>query len=107
RPLEWSNEATATVVLVAQGYPGRVENGKRITGIEEANRIEGVKIYHAGTRLQDGVVYTAGGRILNVTARGASLTQALERAYFACEMIEFEGKDYRKDIGRKGLAKQQ
>ena len=106
RSLDWSSEATATVVLVAQGYPGRVENGKRITGIEEASRLEGVNIYHAGTRLQDGAIYTAGGRVLNVSARGATLAQALERAYFASEMVEFEGKDYRKDIGRKGLAKQ-
>jgi phosphoribosylamine--glycine ligase len=51
-------------------------------------------------------VYTAGGRVLNVTARGATLAEALNRAYFASEMIEFDGKDYRRDIGRKGLIKQ-
>jgi phosphoribosylamine--glycine ligase len=106
RPLEWSSEVTATVVLVAGGYPGKVETGKKITGLADAARLEGVKIYHAGTKLQDGVVYTAGGRVLNVTARGATLQQALDRAYFAAEMIEFEGRDFRKDIGRKGLSKQ-
>jgi phosphoribosylamine---glycine ligase len=104
RALEWRPDATATVVLVAKGYPGRVDSGKPISGLDEAARIEGVKVYHAGTRLIDGVVYTAGGRVLNVTARGATLAEALDRAYFAVEMIEFEGKDYRRDIGRKGLA---
>jgi phosphoribosylamine--glycine ligase len=106
RKLEWRQDAAATVVLVASGYPGKVENGKQIFGLDEAKRIEGVKVYHAGTRWEDGKVYTAGGRVLNVTARGATLAEALERAYFVAQMIEFEGKDYRKDIGKKGLAKQ-
>ena len=64
-----------------------------------------MKVFHAGTRWEDGKVYTAGGRVLNVTARGTTLAEALERAYFVAEMIEFEGKDYRRDIGRKGLLK--
>src|SRR5262245_40553236 len=105
RKLEWLPDATATVVLVANGYPGKVESGKEIIGLDEAKRIEGVRVYHAGTRRVGGKVYTAGGRVLNVTARGATLAQALERAYFVAQMIEFDGKDYRKDIGRKGLAK--
>ena len=105
RKLEWDAEPSATIALVASGYPGKIENGKRVTGLERATRQDGVKIYHAGTRMEDGNVFTAGGRVLNVTARGATLTQALDRAYAACEMIEFEGKDYRRDIGRKGLAK--
>jgi len=105
RSVEWSNEVTATVVLVASGYPGKVENGKRIDNLDAAARLDGVRIYHAGTRLEDGKIYTAGGRVLNVTARGATLSQALDRAYAAAEVIHFDGKDYRKDIGRKGLAK--
>jgi phosphoribosylamine--glycine ligase len=105
RKLEWRNEATATVVLVANSYPGKVENGKEIFGLDEVKRIDGVKVYHAGTRSEGGKIYTAGGRVLNVTARGATLAEALERAYFVAQMIEFEGKDYRKDIGKKGLAK--
>jgi phosphoribosylamine--glycine ligase len=104
--VKWRKEAAATVVLVAREYPGKVESGKRISGLEEAKRIKDVKVYHAGTRWHDGHVYTAGGRVLNVTARGATLAEALERAYFVAQMIEFEGKDYRKDIGKKGLAKQ-
>ena len=74
--------------------------------LQDLFRIDGVKVYHAGTRAEGGKIYTAGGRILNVTARGATLVEALERAYFVAQMIEFEGKDYRKDIGKKGLAKQ-
>ena len=106
RRVEWSSEVTATVVLVASGYPGKYESGKRIEGLDEAGRVDGVRVYHAGTREQDGKIYTAGGRILNVTARGATLSQALDRAYAAAEMIRFEGKDYRRDIGKKGLAKE-
>ena len=106
RHVEWSSEVTATVVLVASGYPGKFESGKRIEGLAEAGRLEGVCIYHAGTREQDGKIYTSGGRILNVTARGKTLSQALDRAYAAAEMIRFDGKDYRRDIGRKGLAKE-
>src|SRR5437016_4767285 len=104
--LEWRPEAAATVVLVAGDYPGKVENGKQIFGLEEVKRIEGVKVYHAGTRWEGGKFYTAGGRVLNVTALGATLAKALERAYYVAQMIEFEGKDCRKDIGRKGLAKE-
>ena len=104
--VEWSRDVTATVVLVGAGYPGKVENGKRIDGLDEAGRLEGVRIYHAGTRAEDGRIYTSGGRILNVTARGATLSQALDRAYAAAEVIKFEGKDYRRDIGKKGLAKE-
>jgi len=106
RHVEWSSEVTATVVLVASGYPGKFESGKRIEGLDDAGRLEGVRIYHAGTREQDGKIYTSGGRILNVTARGKTLSQALDRAYAAAEMIRFDGKDYRRDIGRKGLAKE-
>jgi phosphoribosylamine--glycine ligase len=105
RSVEWSTEVAATVVLVASGYPGKVETGKRIDGLDEAARLDGVRVYHAGTRLEGGIVYTAGGRVLNVTARGATLSQALDRAYAAAEVIRFDGKDYRKDIGKKGMAK--
>jgi len=105
RKLEWSTGATVTVVLVSSGYPGKYDTGKQIFGLDEAKRIEGVKVFHAGTRWEDGRFYTSGGRVLNVTARGTTLAEALERAYFVAEMIEFESKDYRKDIGRKGIEK--
>jgi phosphoribosylamine--glycine ligase len=105
RKLEWRSDAAATVVLVAGAYPAKVENGKEIFGLEEAKRIEGVKVYHAGTRREGNRVYTAGGRVLNVTALGSTLAEALEKAYFVAQMIEFEGKDYRRDIGKRGLGK--
>jgi phosphoribosylamine--glycine ligase len=103
--LQWRPDASATVVLVSQGYPGRIEPGKEISGLEEARRIEGVTVFHAGTRREGGKLYTAGGRVLNVTALGSTLAEALERAYFVSEMIEFDGKDYRRDIGKKGLSR--
>jgi phosphoribosylamine--glycine ligase len=103
--LEWRSDAAATVVLVSAGYPGKVETGKQIHGLAEASRVKDVKVHHAGTRWDDGRIYTAGGRVLNVTARGATLNEALERAYFVAQMIEFDGKDYRKDIGQKGLSR--
>ncbi len=106
RPLEWRPDAAATVVLVAGAYPGKVETGKEIFGLDEAKRVDGVKVYHAGTRWEAGKIYTAGGRVLNVTARGATLAEALDRAYFVAQMIEFDGKDCRRDIGQKGLSKQ-
>ncbi|HEY2380839.1 MAG TPA: phosphoribosylamine--glycine ligase [Terriglobia bacterium] len=106
RRLEWREGAAATVVLVARDYPGKVENGKQIFGLDEAKRIGGVKIYHAGTRAEGGRIYTNGGRVLNVTARGATLAEALEKAYSVSQMIEFDGKDYRRDIGKKGLVKE-
>ena len=84
-PVEWSSEVTATVVLVASGYPGKYETGKRIEGLDEAGRLPGVRIYHAGTKEEGGHIYTSGGRILNVTARGVTLSQALDRAYAAAE----------------------
>jgi phosphoribosylamine--glycine ligase len=105
RKLEWSSDVTATVALVSKGYPGRTEPGKEVRRLAEAARIEGVKVFHAGTQWQDGKIFTAGGRVLNVTGRGSSLAVALERAYAAAEVIEFEGKDYRRDIGQKGLSK--
>jgi phosphoribosylamine--glycine ligase len=105
RRLEWRTDAAATVVLVSREYPGKVENGKEIRGLEAAKRVDGVKVYHAGTRAEGGKIYTNGGRVLNVTARGGTLAEALDRAYAVAQMIEFEGKDYRRDIGKKGLGK--
>jgi phosphoribosylamine--glycine ligase len=101
--LEWLPDATATVVLVSRGYPGQMEVGKEIAGLDRARRVDGVKVYHAGTRWEDGRIYTAGGRVLNVTGSGQTLSEALDRAYSAAEMIEFDGREYRKDIGQKGL----
>ena len=103
--LEWHADATATVALVADTYPGKVQTGKRISNLDKAGKVDNVKVYHAGTRYEDGHYYTAGGRVLNVTASGTTLSEALDRAYAVAEMIQFEGKAYRRDIGKRGLLK--
>jgi phosphoribosylamine--glycine ligase len=104
--LTWRPVAAATLVLVSGGYPGKVEKGAEITGLDEARSVADVRVYHAGTRREGRRLYTAGGRVLNVTGTGSNLKEALEKAYFAAEMIDFEGKDYRRDIGQKGLRKE-
>ncbi len=101
--LKWSHDPAVCVVLASGGYPGSYEVGKKITGIEEADRLEGVKVFHAGTTARDGAFYTAGGRVLGVTARGADLAQAVERAYAGVARIHFDGMHYRKDIAARTL----
>ena len=101
--LKWSPEPAVCVVLASGGYPGAYEMGKKISGIEEADRLEGVKVFHAGTVACDGAFYTAGGRVLGVTARGGDLAQAVERAYAGVARIRFEGMHYRKDIAARAL----
>ena len=101
----WSNDATACVVLASGGYPGAYESGKEISGLEDAARVEGVQVFHAGTVERDGKFFTAGGRVLNVCGRGKNLTEALERAYQATERIRFEGMQYRRDIGARAAKK--
>ena len=104
--LKWSSGPAVCVVLASGGYPGAYEMGKKITGIEEADRLQGVKVFHAGTTARDGAFYTAGGRVLGVTARGADLAQAVERAYAGVARIQFEGMHYRKDIAARALSRQ-
>jgi phosphoribosylamine--glycine ligase len=87
------------------GYPGTFEQGKRIDGLEEANAVKGVKVFHAGTSKREGAYYSAGGRVLGVTARAADLETAVERAYDACGKISFAGAHYRKDIAGRALKK--
>jgi phosphoribosylamine---glycine ligase len=99
----WSQDASVCVVMSSGGYPGTFEAGKRIDGLDEAARIEGVKVFHAGTSKRDGVYYTSGGRVLGVTARAADLQTAVKRAYEACGKISFEGAHYRNDIAARAL----
>jgi phosphoribosylamine--glycine ligase len=99
----WSRDASACVVMSSGGYPGTFEQGKRIDGLQEAGAIEGVKVFHAGTSKRDGVYYSAGGRVLGVTARAADLEMAAARAYEACGKISFAGAHYRKDIAGRAL----
>ncbi len=102
---KWSPDASVCVVVSSGGYPGTFEAGKRIMGLEEAERIAGVKVFHAGTTRRDGGYYTAGGRVLGVSARAPDLESAVERAYAAVRKIGFENAHYRKDIAARALKK--
>jgi phosphoribosylamine--glycine ligase len=91
--------------MASGGYPGAYEVGKKITGLEDAGKLEGIKVFHAGTSKRDGAFYTSGGRVLGVTARAAELEAAVQLAYEACAKIGFEGAHYRKDIAGRALKK--
>ncbi len=98
--LAWRPESAVCVVMASAGYPGAYEKGQVITGIDEAARMEGVKVFHAGTvRDDEGRFLTAGGRVLGVTALGEDLEAARRRAYEAVDRIHFEGAHFRRDIG--------
>ncbi len=101
--LNWSDDWAVCVVLASEGYPGSYEKGKVITGIEDAEAIPGVRVFHAGTALKDGKLVTAGGRVLNVVALADTFEGARDKAYEACKLIDFEGKQLRRDIGLKAL----
>jgi len=102
---KWSPDASVCVVMASGGYPGTFEMGKRIDGLSEAGLAEGVKVFHAGTSKRDGIYYTAGGRVLGVTARAPDLAAAVAKAYEACGKISFEGAHYRTDIAVRALKK--
>jgi phosphoribosylamine--glycine ligase len=89
--------------MASGGYPGSYEKGKRISGLEEAARLEDVVVFHAGTREREGQILTDGGRVLGVTARGRDVEEAIQVAYRAVDLIRWEGAQFRRDIGRKAL----
>jgi phosphoribosylamine---glycine ligase len=102
--VDWSEDASACVVLAARGYPEKPETGARIDGLEEAARVPSVQIFHAGTaRDADGSLVTSGGRVLGVTATGLTLDDALTRCYESASRIIWEGCHYRHDIGTLNL----
>lgn len=101
--VSWDDDWAVSVVLTSAGYPGSYEKGKVITGIEKAEELEGVTVYHAGTAVSDGELVTAGGRVLDVTAVAPTFEEARARAYEACALIDFEGKTYRSDIGLRAV----
>ena len=100
--VEWHDGAAACVILASGGYPGSYAKGKMMTLPETTPA--NVTIYHAGDKLQDGVLVTSGGRVLGVTATAPTLAEALKDAYAATELVEFEGKYKRNDIGQRALA---
>ena len=93
----------AGVVIASRGYPESSSSGQRIDGVDLAERVPGVAVYHAGTTLSDGKLVTAGGRVLTVVGRGADFPEAIARVYAGVMQISFEGMQYRRDIGRKAL----
>ncbi len=100
--IEWSDNAAACVVIASGGYPKSYPKGLEITGLENGQH-EGVIVYHAGTALDENKLVTSGGRVLGITALGADLKDALDKAYKAVDEIDFENKHFRKDIGQRAL----
>ena len=102
-PPIWDPRPSVCVVMASEGYPGAYETGHPIRGLEEASRVEGVKVFHAGTRRQNGEIVTAGGRVLGVTALGETISTAKLQAYRAVKCIRWPGAWCRKDISDKAL----
>jgi phosphoribosylamine--glycine ligase len=103
--LRWSPGASACVIASSAGYPGSYRTGLPIGGLEDAAALPGVEVFHSGSSRREGQVFTGGGRVLGVTAAAASLAEALERAYEAIALIQFEGMYYRRDIGHRAMRK--
>jgi phosphoribosylamine---glycine ligase len=103
--LLWHDDAALTVVMAANGYPGTPQTGTQILGLEEAAAIPGVQIFHAGTRAEGGKILSHGGRVLNITARGATVREAHSRAYAALAKITWPGGFNRTDIGWRAIAR--
>jgi phosphoribosylamine---glycine ligase len=103
REISWSPEKAVCVVLASEGYPESPTTGDEISGLEDLFGLPGVRVYHAATRLEEGRLYTAGGRVLNVVGTGDSIIEARARAYAAVEFIDFPGKQYRTDIALEAL----
>jgi phosphoribosylamine--glycine ligase len=101
--LEWDPRAAVCVVLASGGYPGNYPKGLAIQGLERADEVDGVTVFHAGTRREDGSVVTSGGRVLGVTALGNGVEEAISRAYAGVKKIHWPGMHCRNDIGRKAL----
>jgi phosphoribosylamine--glycine ligase len=100
---EFEDDWAVSVVLASAGYPASSSKGDAITGLDEAAAVEGVEVFHAGTAERDGAIVTDGGRVLNVTAVGATPADARRRAYDAASMIEFDGKQMRTDIAARAV----
>jgi phosphoribosylamine--glycine ligase len=104
--LRWRSDACVCVVMASGGYPGSYAKGKPITGLEDAERMPNVAVFHAGTAVgDDGRLVTSGGRVLGVTAWAPSIEQAVERAYAAVGRIKFEGAHYRRDIAHRAVGR--
>ena len=103
KSIQWNRGYAVNIVLASSGYPGEYKKGLPIEGIELAEKIPTVVVFHAGTAYRDGRLVTSGGRVLGISATGSTLKEALARAYQAADKIQFEGKYFRRDIGAKSL----
>ena len=101
--IKWSDKSCACVVIASGGYPEKYETGKEISGLDEKGQSPLAYVYHSGTKLENGKYYTAGGRVLGVTATGSDLREALDKAYKAVDAITFEKAHHRNDIGQRAL----
>ncbi len=101
--LEWTPEPAITVVMAAEGYPGSYQKGDEIRGLEAAGAVEGVTIFHAGTKAGAGCILANGGRVLNVSATGRDIAEARARAYAAIDRIDWPGGFCRTDIAWRAL----
>jgi phosphoribosylamine--glycine ligase len=101
--LKWDPRPALAVVATSQGYPGKYPTGLPITGIDKADALPDVKVFHAGTKQEGNQIVTDGGRVLAVTALGNTIADAQKRAYQAMNLIHFEGMHYRKDIGHQAI----
>ena len=104
--VRWWPEAALTVVMAAKGYPGAVEKGSEIKGLDAAAALEGVEIFHAGTKRDNGRILANGGRVLDVTALGATVAEAAARAYAAVDLIDWPDGFCRRDIGWRAIARE-
>ncbi len=103
--IEWDERPSVTVVMASGGYPDKYEVGKTISGLDDAAKLDGVQIFHAGTKRTNNSVVTAGGRVLAVTALGSTIESARDRAYEAVKRIHFEGCHFRSDIAMSAIAR--
>jgi phosphoribosylamine--glycine ligase len=102
--IEWG-DPTVTVVMAAKGYPGSYSKGFEIKGLDQAAKLADTYVFHAGTSLKDGKTVTSGGRVLGVTARGATVEKAIANAYRAVDVISWDGAYCRRDIGKKAVGR--
>jgi phosphoribosylamine--glycine ligase len=103
--IEIDPRPTVCVVLASEGYPGKYVTGKTISGLQAAAKVEGVEVFHAGTAIKNRQTVTSGGRVLGITAVGATIQEAIDRAYLAAKEIQWQGCYYRRDIGHRALAR--
>ncbi|MGE4578055.1 MAG: phosphoribosylamine--glycine ligase [Desulfuromonadales bacterium] len=101
--IEWHEKSAVCVVMASGGYPGDIDKGHAIHGLEEAGRLDDLVVFHAGTALANGKIVNAGGRVLGVTGLGTTVADAIAKAYEGVRLIHWEGSQFRNDIGQKAL----